>query len=691
MSFGFSIGDIRVICQTIIWFHDKCFTKAQGAHVQYSRFGREIQSLAKNLRDLVDVAEHAAEQRPRRPWGNHSDDCREALKPLLEAAGDFQATIKDCQKLLDDHNRFQRDAAGFIDNVQWHMGTQRDVDILRERVEFHSTKILVLTKPFELHLLLEIRHELQEVRLDLREIRGLLITVLANGKLPDTVNLEVSLPQIPVEIEERFHKASKMDSQGSPVKDNNMPLVEGFDALVYQFARSTVEFNPVYNNTPDEEQFVNLLKSKWIMERLEKSLYLELEGRDSFWASYLRELKTNIIQEYGRFHTRKLRAPPQDAIVLLPDQCFTIWAKQAPPLRPPDLAEKRHEEELLLELNLPESAGSYTTALTVFKRSAIEFRFVTSTKHSMNPGDYQKEVIINTDVIRVVPAYAIPDAGANNILLSSSHVKDPRWQYLSSFEDVKALQHVLTGYRVHHSMENVTWSINGSSSPGKIGKGVLQLWQRQVLPVPSENSPRPPMQRATSTSSPNSSNLKRASTTLSTATTFVSGCSMTTVVNGTQSDATAVLMPENPVLVLMTLRHGIYTIIHLELEAEVAVNPKKCECRKPGSQCQVAVLKSTNKHMQIRRHSTQGTSESDLDNWDLARFRMPRHPLFKKVEVVPKSEHLWLEFPSADDKEEFRQELRELEIVRRMDLDTYFTFLQVKKRQDSKPGKKRGR
>ena len=620
------------------------------------RFGREIKSFANNLRKLVDIAENAAENRPRCPFGNRYDDCRQALKPLLEAVGDFQGTIQECRKLLDDHNRFQRDAAGFIDNVQWHMGTQRDVDILRERVQFHSTKLLVLTKPFELHLLLEIRHELQELRREVQDIRGLLITILANGMLPDTVSLDVSFPEIPVEIEQRFHKASGRNDQDSPFDGANMPLVEGFDALVYQFARSTVDFNPVYQNVPEETQFVNLLKSKWIMDKLENRLHLQLDEPNSFWASYLREVKTKIVREYRRFDSNQLRAPPKETIIRLPDQCFTIWAKKAPPLRPPDLAERRHEEEFVLELSLPESAGSYTTVLNIFKRSAIEFRFVTSTKHSTNPGDYQKEVTINTNVIRVVPAYATPDAGliTHNILLSSSHVKDRRWQYLSSFEDVKALQHVLTGYRVHHTMASVSWSINGSSKPGEIGKGILELWQPQVLPKPGDDNASPNGQRNKSLSSPNSTaNSRRPSTTLSTATTFVSGSSATSIINGSRGDATAVLMPEPPVLILFTVCDRKYSFIHLELDPDTFVNPELCLCRKyPREECQVAILKSTTKYMQIRRHCTQGLSESDLDTWDLARFRMPRHPQFEKVEVVPKAKYLRLEFPSTESKQQ---------------------------------------
>ena len=64
-----------------------------------------------------------------------------ALHPVSQAIGDFRKTLADCEKLLNDNSRFQRDSAGFVDNVVWHLSTQRDVDILRERIRFHGTKV----------------------------------------------------------------------------------------------------------------------------------------------------------------------------------------------------------------------------------------------------------------------------------------------------------------------------------------------------------------------------------------------------------------------------------------------------------------------------------------------------------------------------------------------------------------------
>ncbi|KAL9123885.1 MAG: hypothetical protein Q9217_006727, partial [Psora testacea] len=356
MSFGFSVGDIQVALRLALFLHEKCFTKAQGAHVLYLRFGREIESLAENLQQLEAVIKHANSKRPRRPWRDHDEDCRSALQPLSQATGHFQKTLEECQKLLSDHERFQRDSAGFVDNVLWHMGTQRDVDILRERIHFHTTKLLILLKPFEIQLLLEIQRDVQLIRRELAEIKGLLVTILANGTLVESLHpteQSIHFPEIPEEIIQRFLDAARHNAPETFHNVADLPLREGFDALVYNFARSTVEFNPGTDpsqKVPMETQFLNLLKSKWILEKLEESSQLEAAGSASLWASYLWELKKDIIKEYRRFDSNQLLAPPKGAVSLLPNEYFSIWVVEAQPLRPPDLAEQRHPEEQILEL-----------------------------------------------------------------------------------------------------------------------------------------------------------------------------------------------------------------------------------------------------------------------------------------------------------------------------------------------------
>ncbi|KAI9651586.1 MAG: hypothetical protein M1831_000597 [Alyxoria varia] len=694
MSFGLSVSDLRIAYELASFLYQKCFTRAQGADVQYLRFGRDIDSFAGNLHSLINVIKHANHQRPQRPWGNHDNECRQTLQPLSQAVGDFNATLRECDKLLNDRSRFQRDKAGFVDNVQWHMSTQRDVDILRERVHFHATKLLVLTKPFELHLLLEIRQELQKLSREVAEIRGLLITVLANENIPESsalVDLSGYFVDIKAEIEHRFPDALLKDAPES-FDGTDMPLSEGFDALVYQFARSTVEFNPgpdVSQKVPEETQFLNLLKSKWIMEKLEDSVYFRSAGPTSLWGSYLREIKSDIIREYRRFDFDQLSVPPTDAIVRLPDQSFEVWATTSPPLCPPDLAEQRPLEDSILELELPGSVGSFRTFLNVFRRSPIEFRFVNSTKDLNNIAYHQQEeFIVNTNAMRVIPAYAVADA--NNILLSSSQFQDMKWQSLRNASDVETLQQALTGYRVHAMMPEVSWSFNGSSKPLENGKGKLQLWQLKTLPSPTDAGVNIGAQDAAPMSpaeSSVSSARRRQSSALSNATTMFSGSSATSVVTGSRSNGTAILAPEPPVMVLFTALEGRYAFIHLELDEHTTVNANLCDCRKRSKkECTVAVLESSkSKYISIRRLRSQQGSAQGLYTWDLARFRMPRHPDFNSVEVVPKVKYLRLDFPTVGEKDEFCDELALLERVRNMEIKMYKDILEEKRRRARRP------
>ncbi|KAL8885843.1 MAG: hypothetical protein Q9215_006354 [Flavoplaca cf. flavocitrina] len=320
------------------------------------QFGREIESFCENLKQLEAVINNANLQRPRRRWGNPDQDSRVALQPVCQAVGDFRKTLDECETLLNDHERFRRNTAGFVDNVVWHVSTQRDVEILRGRVQFHATKLLIITKPFEIQLLLEIRRQLQDVQKDVSEIKGLLVSLLRNEEpTPDTLFAaqRIAFPAIPDEIADKFTIWTAMNPPDDFRDVSSMPLREGFDALVYHFAQSTVEFNPGFDRsqrTPEETQFVNLLKSKWILDKMEQSSQLNSPSTAPLWKSALAEVKSDIIKEYRRFDTDQLIAPPKDVIVRLPDECFSIWVVEAPPLGPPDLAEQRPLEDRILEL-----------------------------------------------------------------------------------------------------------------------------------------------------------------------------------------------------------------------------------------------------------------------------------------------------------------------------------------------------
>lgn len=90
------------------------------------------------------------------------------------------------------------------------------------------------------HLLLAIRRELQDLRRDVSEIRGLLVDLLRNeDPTLDPLNTaqRVAFPDIPTEIVDKFTASLSSNPPEGFQGLSSMPLKQGFDALVYHFAQ----------------------------------------------------------------------------------------------------------------------------------------------------------------------------------------------------------------------------------------------------------------------------------------------------------------------------------------------------------------------------------------------------------------------------------------------------------------------
>ncbi|KAI4156687.1 MAG: hypothetical protein L6R39_001053, partial [Caloplaca ligustica] len=462
----------------------------------------------------------------------------------------------------------------------------------------------LVTKPFEIHLLLEIRQQLQQVGEDVSTIKRLLESLLVPGD-STLAPLSTELWEIPEEINARFMDFIGLDAPESYHKLPDLPLEEAFDAVVFHFSQSTVQFNPGFDpsqRAPEETQYINLLKSKWILEKLERSCHFTAVGTAPLWASALRDIKSDIIREFKRFDANELVPPPQDAIAQLPDKCFSIWVVKAPSLLPADLAEERPFESQVLEL------------------------------------------------------------------------------------------------------KNVYWAINGSQKPEKSGAAVLQMWQLQSLTVPttqpSSATPASPAQACFPTTSPRSFSQSSTSTagsnawttrstTASTSPTLLSGSSATSVISGSSGTGIAVKTPEPPVIVLLTELNDKYTFLHFELTDRIYVNPERCYCRQNSRKpCQIAIIETKSKTIDLRRFQAAQAAEKGLHTWDLARFRIPRHPQFNELDVVKKVEYMTLKFDSVAAKDEFRQELTLLEKVRNLENAISQNILEEKRARDRKPARR---
>ncbi|KAL8661587.1 MAG: hypothetical protein Q9202_005473 [Teloschistes flavicans] len=674
-----SLGDIIVSYKLAQDICTNCFTRSQAADVKYIRFRQEINSLGESLRRLETILRNACIQCPSRPWQTDSDLFREAFRHLFEVTGDFHKTLRDCHRLLKDHARLQHGGASIADNMAWWTKTEGDVTILRERVTFHITKVSFIAKPFETQLLSEIRRDLQLLRNDVAELRG----IMTNGQLQprdSTITSYLQSVHVPHELASRFTTALHTNKPSGFTEPYEWPVKEGFNALVFHFAKSTVEFSSnrrLGQNVPDPPQYLNLLKSVWIMRQIKDSPHFRSTGTDSLWTDYMRELEMDIKTQLHRFDAQQLIAPPISDLLQLTDEYYTVWVDEEPPLQSLDIVEQRPLEEKILELALPESYGNRQTSLTVLRKSEYEFRLVKMTKMADNPFYHSEEGSnVNMNSTRLIPAYKTPgveSADAQNLALCSDRGQHEEWHLLKGPNDVAALQRALTGYRIHHEMSGFSWCINGSKEPEDFGTGSLQMWQLKPLPKVELDLGKP-VERVTS----NLSQLTACQLTAVNDNPWQPGSAspnMTSsdlgLVNGPRSGGIELMRPEAPSLIIFTMCQGRYTFLHMKLEQEVFVNPKSCSCRKPGKKCTRVILESKAKSFLVHRFCADKENAEGLFSWDLAMFRYPRRPEYKNIKAVEKMKFLDLDFGDLPAKEEFISELRELENVRNADYNLY--------------------
>ena len=302
---------------------------------------------------------------------------------------------------------------------------------------------------------------------------------------------------------------------------------------------------------------------------------------------------------------------------------------------------RAQDASLTLQSGLPIN-GSYNETLHLYKRTEVEFRFVTEARHSTSIEIDVHHEIVNTDSLEVVPMYALPDVDPNKYAFelcnSLSRRKDKRVRNFSNFEDAKALQHALTGYRVNHVTESLSWSIDGSVGPKNFGTGSVQLWQYKPLPISTTGIPKFYWNQH-----PAAGAQGFFSSNIFTKTKITGKHEHPASSKPSRADESMLSRPQLPALILFSVQDEDYIALHLELDPSTVVDPGLCNCRK-STECCVAILRSENRYLRVRR------SKGDLTAWNIAQFRAPRHPRFDKLEVLDQIRYFKFDFPCPEGK-----------------------------------------
>ena len=483
---------------------------------------------------------------------------------LPEIIGDFQQTLRDCDSLLKNKSKFKRSPANLVDNVAWHAKTESEVNSLVKRLQFHMMKVNFIIKPLEIQLLSGISRQQQQFSKELAALR-------AQMNLPNTLTQEGCF-HVPEELSDRFQKALAADNLDSSQARDGLPLKEGFDALVYHFARSTENFQPSsgLGQEVPEEQYLNLIKAKWIIDRIKENDHLLSPGPKSLWTECIMELDDKVRGQFVRFQQNDLSPPPLDALIRLPDKSFSIWFGEEPPPRPSALIERQPSDEKVLELPLQGAHGTYQSTLTVFRKSDTTLRLVSATEDQNDNFLLLDRMDVNMNQTGLVPVFAASQdtSTVNSNVLLCNQGQNAKCYSLREPADVVRFQRALTGYRVSHDMSNISWHIEFDrfGKPGESGKARLQLWQLKPLPKIREPKDTESAERSSSSSghtprSPTDSlKLRR----FWTSGTTLPATSIASPVNGSHGAGIALTSPEPPILIIFTMRGDRYTFLHLK-------------------------------------------------------------------------------------------------------------------------------
>ena len=429
-----------------------------------------------------------------------------------------------------------------------------------------------------MQLLLSIKHDVKGLRKEVAEIRGILEHDSTRTSGSDSSKSREELLTVPPALEMRFIEALSVNKPERFLVQDDLPLEEGFDALIFHFSNSTLDCNPSLGQSPsvpDEFQYLNLIKSVWILEKLKKSAHLRSAGQDSLWGKCIRELEGEIRDQLNRFREGPegdLSAPSPEVLSQLPKHCFNIWITEEASPHTAALTEDQPLEEKILELDLPSPSRTHQSTLTIFRKSQFAFRLVSTTTDDQNKDFYREESVeVNMNHTRLIPTFAATRdscKGMNNVLLCADY-SQPKLYDLQDSTDVARFQRALTAFRVDHDMPNIKWCVEYQriGKHGMSGMARLQLWHLKPFPnilpqsesVPSESGGSP---IATSEHSPmRNANLRRFWTS---GTSKISGNPIRSLVMGSCGDGVVVLGPEPPILIIFTQYENKYSFLHLQ-------------------------------------------------------------------------------------------------------------------------------
>ncbi|KAJ9663821.1 hypothetical protein H2198_000581 [Neophaeococcomyces mojaviensis] len=446
-GFGFSPTDVVNAIRLACYICDTYFDKQNSPDSQYTLFGAEIRTfrdLLTKFNQIFGGAARAYQEQPRLvlsddpPLLNPQHDILENERKSV--IGNTEKTLEECEAILAKCTT--RHGSRLLASFTWNVSTKKKVAALRDRLHFHMIKIQLLIGLYNGGLRRDDTEQLTRVE----EIVGELHAVQFQGIRSQHTQPLATTPEV---VRRRFMTALATGAPDNSQGEQELPLEEGFDALTYHLSQSTIQTRGFPGPTQSVEQYINLLKARWLSELLKASPRYE---SSFYYKRLILKLDHAILREFSR---HDLTVYEEHELASAPATAFTIWKPVT--LEPISVSFSINEQEVtLLELVLT----STQQTLIVNRISDTELRLIKSSVTRTN-GEIVREreehIPINIHAHHFEPAYASPFLRETvpRVVISGSLVHSANVYDLDNMKNVLDLQQAFTGFRVVSDMENV--------------------------------------------------------------------------------------------------------------------------------------------------------------------------------------------------------------------------------------------
>ncbi|KAK3366785.1 hypothetical protein B0T24DRAFT_368237 [Lasiosphaeria ovina] len=457
------IGDLIKFAELGWQVYNYGWSDELNASRQYLEFGRDVRHLAESLESLSRIIStakgsfrsHGLPPPDEPPWDETT---------LLEIIGDYNATLNECVRLINENRTYARATTGPIANVVWNIMVQPNVEKLRRRIVLHNTKIQHLLKPFEMDLRLRIHSDLarriqkvdaavQGVHNEVRRMRAELHDLMRAFDpqlLPDAQpTTELELHRVPIPDNAR-QALEQVYADSEPASFDEPGLRDLADAFMRSFDASTRRFQPEQDwNVPPEEQYWALLTSQFLMDKIIESgeFRSEVAVDTSHWPRYIQSLQQELSAECRRFRQHM-------AVPVLTTPAPPIWIREELPAYI-ESAKLPVAMELLLDMPLETSTQHRWRRLRLLRYcdgTDRRFRLVITAgdrdqDRGEKPPSETRPIEFNIATASLIPRYASFNGGEPlELILKVRGEMHPL--VFSSPSDLYRFQQALTGYEV---------------------------------------------------------------------------------------------------------------------------------------------------------------------------------------------------------------------------------------------------